>query len=51
MSEETEDEVKKDFIREIIDADLASGKHSEIVTRFPRSRTVTCTLDTRSPFV
>ncbi|MEN9022070.1 MAG: glutamine--tRNA ligase/YqeY domain fusion protein [Verrucomicrobiaceae bacterium] len=35
MSEETEDEVKKDFIREIIDADLASGKHSEIVTRFP----------------
>ena len=35
MSEETEDEVKKGFIREIIDADLASGKHSEIVTRFP----------------
>ena len=26
---------KKDFIREIIEADLASGKHSEIVTRFP----------------
>ncbi len=27
--------VKKDFIREIIDVDLASGKHTEIVTRFP----------------
>ena len=26
---------KKDFIREIIDADLASGKHTQIVTRFP----------------
>lgn len=25
----------KNFIREIIDADLASGKHEEIVTRFP----------------
>ena len=35
MSEETEGKVKKDFIREIIDADLASGKHAEIVTRFP----------------
>ena len=35
MSEETGGKVKKDFIREIIDADLASGKHTEIVTRFP----------------
>ena len=35
MSEEIEGKVKKDFIREIIDADLASGKHAEIVTRFP----------------
>ena len=26
---------KKNFIREIIDADLASGKHSKVVTRFP----------------
>lgn len=26
---------KKDFIREIIDRDLASGKHPSIVTRFP----------------
>ena len=26
---------RKDFIREIIDADLASGKHSGTVTRFP----------------
>jgi glutaminyl-tRNA synthetase len=26
---------KKDFIREIVRSDLASGKHSEIVTRFP----------------
>jgi len=25
----------RDFIREIIDSDLASGKHKEIVTRFP----------------
>jgi glutaminyl-tRNA synthetase len=27
--------VSKDFIREIIDKDLASGKHREIITRFP----------------
>jgi glutaminyl-tRNA synthetase len=26
---------KQDFIRDIIRADLASGKHREIVTRFP----------------
>ncbi len=25
----------RDFIREIIENDLATGKHSEIVTRFP----------------
>ena len=35
MSEDVEGKEKKDFIREIIDADLASGKHTEIVTRFP----------------
>lgn len=29
------EETPKNFIREIIDADLASGKHSRIVTRFP----------------
>ena len=34
MSEDTA-KPKKDFIREIIDADLASGKHTTIVTRFP----------------
>ena len=33
--EESTPKSKKDFIREIIDADLAPGKHSEIVTRFP----------------
>ncbi len=27
--------MKSNFLREIIDADLASGKHSEVVTRFP----------------
>ncbi len=29
------EEKSRDFIREIIDADLASGKHKEITTRFP----------------
>ncbi len=29
------EEKSRDFIREIIDSDLASGKHREIVTRFP----------------
>jgi len=29
------DAAPRDFIRQIIDDDLASGKHSEIVTRFP----------------
>ncbi|MDT8335720.1 MAG: glutamine--tRNA ligase/YqeY domain fusion protein [Desulfurivibrionaceae bacterium] len=31
----TSEKLKKDFIRTIIDADLKSGKHDEIVTRFP----------------
>ncbi|MCK5133097.1 MAG: glutamine--tRNA ligase/YqeY domain fusion protein [Candidatus Sabulitectum sp.] len=30
-----ETKISRDFIREIIDSDLASGKHKEIVTRFP----------------
>ncbi len=30
-----ETKVSRDFIREIIDSDLASGKHTGIVTRFP----------------
>lgn len=34
MSDENP-ETNKDFIREIIDADLASGKHTTPVTRFP----------------
>ncbi len=34
MSDETTTSAK-DFIREIIDADLASGKHAGVVTRFP----------------
>jgi glutaminyl-tRNA synthetase len=29
------EETKTNFIRQIIDADLASGKHTKIVTRFP----------------
>ena len=31
----TDAKPNKDFIREIIDADLESGKHTQIVTRFP----------------
>lgn len=31
----TPEPVSKDFIREIIDKDLESGKHREIITRFP----------------
>ncbi len=30
-----EEKRKSDFIRDIIEGDLASGKHSEIITRFP----------------
>ena len=30
-----EEKRKTDFIRDIIESDLASGKHSEIITRFP----------------
>ena len=30
-----EERKKTDFIREIIESDLASGKHSEVITRFP----------------
>ena len=37
MSEEkvTKSEMPGNFIHDIIDADLASGRHSEVVTRFP----------------
>jgi len=35
MSDASENTSRKDFIREIIDEDLASGKHSGTVTRFP----------------
>jgi glutaminyl-tRNA synthetase len=35
MSNETSDAEKLDFIREIIRADLAQGKHAGVVTRFP----------------
>jgi glutaminyl-tRNA synthetase len=34
---------KRDFIRQIVREDLASGKHQAIKTRFRRSRTATCT--------
>ncbi|MCB1092130.1 MAG: hypothetical protein KDL87_11395, partial [Verrucomicrobiae bacterium] len=32
---DTPDKPRRDFIREIIDEDLKSGKHRGIVTRFP----------------
>ena len=28
-------EAGRDFIRDIVQADLASGKHAQVVTRFP----------------
>lgn len=36
------------FLRQIVQADLDAGKHAKIVTRFPRSPTVTCTSATPS---
>lgn len=39
------------FIRQIIDEDLASGKHTTIHTCFRRSQMAICTLATRNPFV
>lgn len=39
------------FIRQIIDEDLASGKHTTIHTRFPPEQMAICTLATRNPFV
>lgn len=35
MTEERNEDRKVDFIRNIINSDLASGKHNEVVTRFP----------------
>lgn len=35
MSTQTRESGTRDFIREIVEADLASGKHGTIVTRFP----------------
>ncbi len=37
------------FIRQIIDEDLATGKHTTVHTRFRRSRTVICTLAMQNP--
>ena len=34
-SEASEKEARQDFIRELVKADLADGKHTNIVTRFP----------------
>ncbi len=34
-AESTANEASKDFIRQIIEEDLASGKHDKIITRFP----------------
>jgi hypothetical protein len=38
------------FIRQIIDEDLATGKHTTVHTVSRRSRTVICTLAMRSLF-
>lgn len=35
MSDDTQEPIASNFIRTIIDADLASGKHQKVVTRFP----------------
>ncbi|MCE3258228.1 MAG: glutaminyl-tRNA synthetase, partial [Nitrobacter vulgaris] len=35
MTDESTNEASRDFIRDIVAADLASGKHKSIVTRFP----------------
>ncbi|MBK7582716.1 MAG: glutamine--tRNA ligase/YqeY domain fusion protein [Myxococcales bacterium] len=35
MTAELKPDRPKDFIREIIDSDLAAGRHQEVVTRFP----------------
>ncbi len=35
MASETVGEVGRDFIRDIIDADIAAGRHAKVVTRFP----------------
>ena len=55
MSEEineiknSEEKSSVNFIRAIIDADLESGKHTAIQTRFRLNPTVICTSDTQSP--
>ena len=38
------------FITQIIDEDLASGKHKSVHTRFPLSQTAICTLATPNRF-
>ena len=49
MSSETPPPAERgDFIREIVAADLREGRHQTVVTRFPPSRTATCTSATRS---
>jgi len=43
-------EAPRDFIRQIIHDDLESGKHDEIVTRFPPEPKAICTSATSCPY-
>lgn len=44
ITEEKKEEKSLNFIEEIIDADLQSGKYTQIITRFPPNRMAICTL-------
>ena len=37
------EDTQRDFIRDIVRADLEAGRYDTVVTRFPPSRTATCT--------
>jgi len=45
---DNEPKAPTNFIRQIIDVDLASGKHATVKTRFPPEPNATCTSGTRS---
>jgi glutaminyl-tRNA synthetase len=45
------EEKSLNFIEEIIEKDLAEGKHQSIITRFPQSPMVICILVMQKVFV
>ena len=50
MAMDSVEKIPRNFITEIIDADLKKGRHNHVATRFPPEPTVICTSVTAEAF-